>query len=133
MKPLLTMIGIVMYAALVTGCAMTATTSQMQNLKTESSQVPMGYATDAMESGACVELSQHDVQGGAGLTISNDLNMLADEIDSAVTYNGGNAYVLNSWQWVHIGGGATAPLVDITVLNCGESPFGMDTQGPLET
>ena len=94
----------------------------------------MGYASSALESGACVELSEHRLQGKVGLTLSHDLNMLAGEIDSIVTYNGGNSYVINSWQWVVVDGlGSTAPLVEITVMNCGDSPETIESQGPLRT
>jgi len=127
-------IGVFLSMMLVAGCAMTATTAQMQNLETESSQVPMGYAKSALESGACVELGEHRLQGRAGMTISSDLKMLADEIDSTVTYNGGNSYIIHSWQWVLIdNAGSTAPLVEITVMNCGESPTIIESQEPLET
>ena len=124
----------ILSAALVAACATTPTTSQMQNLATESSQVPMGFVGSAVESGACVELSQHRFQGKVGMTLSHDLNLLAKEIDSVVEYNGGDSYAIHSWEWVIVDGmGSTAPLVEITVMNCGGSPSTTESEAPLET
>jgi len=52
------MIGLAVMVA-VAGCAMTATSQQMQTLQTKSQQIPMGFAQDAVDSGACRELSVH--------------------------------------------------------------------------
>jgi len=54
----LVMIGLAVMVA-VAGCAMTATSQQMQTLQTKSQQIPMGFAQDAVDSGACRELSVH--------------------------------------------------------------------------
>ena len=124
----------ILSTALVAGCGTTPTISQMQNLATESSQVPMGFARSPVESGACVELSQHRFKGKVAMTPSQDLDLLAKEIDSVVEYNGGDSYVIHSWEWVIVDGmGTTAPLVEITVMNCGGSPTTTESQAPLET
>ena len=127
-------VALAVLAVVLAGCATTPTTSQMQNLTTESSQVPVGFATSAIESGACIELSRHEFQGKVGLTLSHDLSLLANEIDSVVEFNGGNAYMIHSWQWVIVDGmGSTAPLVEITVLDCGDSRTTTESQSILGT
>ena len=113
----------------VSGCAMTATTEQMQNLATKTQQVPMGFVFDAVESGICRELSTHQLQGRAGATVGHDLQMLAEEVDSVVTYNGGNSYAMNEWQWITVDAwGSTAPLVRISVLDCPASSTAIESE-----
>ena len=113
---------------LAAGCATTPTSTQMQNLNTDASQVPMGYAGSALEIGACVELSKHELRGRPGITLGQDLKILEDEIDGVVSFNGGNAYMIHSWEWIVVDSmGSTAPLVEVTVLTCGESPSTVKT------
>jgi hypothetical protein len=107
-------------ATLLTGCATSATIQQMQHLATETQQVPMGYVAPAIESGTCTAVSEHRFQGRVGITVSQDLQFLAEEIDGVVKFNGGNSYALQDWRWVPIDAyGSTAPVVEISVLDCG--------------
>jgi hypothetical protein len=105
--------------AIMTGCAMTATSSQMQNLQTETQQLPKGFAVEATVSGVCQPISDHRVQTTPGVTVGHDLQILAREIDSVVKYNGGNAYSIRHWEWALADPyGSTAPVTDITVYDC---------------
>lgn len=120
-------------AIYLAGCAYTPTTEQMQNLDTESFQIPVGFARSAIESGACTALSEHRLQGKVGLTLGHDLQLLADQIDSVVTYNGGNSYMLHSWEWVFVSSDATAPLVEISVLDCTSTGSSIESDDQLDT
>jgi len=53
------------------------------------------------------------------MSVGHDLQMLAEEVDTVVGFNGGNAYVLHNWQWITVDSwGSTAHLMRIAVLDC---------------
>ncbi len=115
----ITLMFVLAIMVVVDGCAMTATSTQIQNLQTETRQIPMSYALDAIDSDVCRELSVQKIQGQAGISVGHDLQMLAEEIDSTVYFNGGNAYVVHDWLWITVDSyGSTAPLLRISVLDC---------------
>ena len=79
------------------------------------------------------EFRQKGSQGKVGITLGHDLSLLAKEIDSVVNFNGGNSYVVHSWQWVVVSSmGSTAPLVEISVLNCDGTAGDTDTKLPID-
>lgn len=87
---------------------------------TKSRFIASADAKPLVESGTCkVRVANRKYSSPIGLTVSEDLNGGAKGVDEWVAADGGNAYVVNTFEWVTVGDDyATQLVVAFDTLLC---------------
>ena len=106
-----------------TGCATSMTPSQFLSAFPEATKSRFIASADAkalVENGTCeVRVANRKYSSPIGLSVNADLRGGAKGVDEWVAADGGNAYVVNTCQWVTVGeDGTTQLVVDFDTLRC---------------
>lgn len=113
---------IVVFAGL-TGCATQMSPRQFMEefpKATKSRFVEQLAVRNLIESGTCkLRIADRKYSSPIGWTVSDDLRGGAKGVDEWVAADGGNAYAIKTYDWVHVGdSGATQLVLTFDTLSC---------------
>ncbi len=107
--------------ACLSGCAMSMPAEQFYAefpAATQSRYLTGADATFAILEGACIELDEHRYLVPVGYTVGEELRNGAEGVDVIIANDGGNAYKISNYAWVHLASGATQLQIDFHTLHC---------------
>jgi hypothetical protein len=103
-------------------CAMQMTPSQFLDRfpkATKARFIDQITAKELVGNGQCrVRIADRRYLSPIGMTVGDDLRGGARGVDEWVVADGANAYVVNSFDWVQAGGGATQLVLNFDTLSC---------------
>jgi len=107
----------------LTGCATQMSPSLFMDefpKATKSRFVEQLVAKDLIDSGACrLRIADRKYLSPIGLTVGDDLRGGAKGVDEWVAADGGNAYIIKTYDWVQVGdSGTTQLVVTFDTLSC---------------
>ena len=76
-------------------------------------------AAISINANKCKPFQPHLIRARIGTDLAEDMRNGAAQIDRAVIGDGGDAYVINTYEWVPVREGATELNIQITSLLCG--------------
>lgn len=112
-----------MFALTIVGCATSMTPSEFTEAfpkSTKSRFYDRALANEAIRNGSCkLQVAGRKYTAPIGFALVDDVRYGAIGVDEWVRLDGGNAYVLNNFEWISIGDkGATQLLVYFDTMLC---------------